>query len=107
MIKWSTFPEYLPVWAKCGLPHDGSRGGYPPEKAKKVFGLLASEMDKNSDAELTRREFIDVALNSDLSTLRSVADNFNDERKAPLCERMFKIGVKKASQVTPESIVPV
>jgi len=47
------------------------------------------------------------ALNSDLSTLRSVADNFNDERKAPLCERMFKIGVKKASQVTPESIVPV
>jgi hypothetical protein len=78
-----------------------------PEEAKKVFGLLASEMDKNSDAELTRREFIDVALNSDLSTLRSVADNFNDERKAPLCERMFKIGVKKASQVTPESIVPV
>ena len=78
-----------------------------PEEAKKVFGLLASEMDKNSDAELTRREFIDCALNSDLSSLRSVADNFDDDRKAPLCERMFKIGVKKVSQVTPESIVPV
>ena len=51
-----------------------------PAEAAKVRSLLAIEMGGN-----TRRKFIDVALNSDLATLRSVADNFNSDRKPSLC----------------------
>jgi len=51
-----------------------------PAEAAKVRSLLAIEMGGN-----TRRKFIDVALNSDLATLRSVADNFNSDRKPALC----------------------
>jgi hypothetical protein len=56
------------------------------EDAAKCRSLLAIEMDGN-----TRRKFIDVALNSDLTTLRSVADNFDSDRtKIPIGEKLFK-----------------
>jgi hypothetical protein len=58
-----------------------------PEEAAKVRSLLALEMaaQPGKMAANTRRKFIDVALNSDLATLRSVADNFNSDRKPALC----------------------
>jgi hypothetical protein len=65
------------------------------EDAAKVRSLLAIEMDGN-----TRRKFIDVALNSDLTTLRSVADNFNSEREnVPIGEKLFKQKPTRKSQI--------
>jgi hypothetical protein len=65
-------------------------------EASKVRSMLAIEMKGNN-----RRKFLDVALNSDLSTLRNVADNFDSKRKSiPVGERMFKEGSKKRATVT-------
>lgn len=56
------------------------------DEAKKVQSLLAYEMGDN-----TRRSFLNVALNNDIATLRSVADHFDEDRKhIPLCERLFR-----------------